>query len=96
MSAKTKGVSAHTNIFNNFCVLTYTMCGRTMITVEDDTAAITFMADETSKESHIGFHGIDATEEKAISLIQLAIELYHNEGGTRLSFEEDTKVSMGF
>lgn len=95
-ASSVKGVSAHTNIFNNFCVLTYSMCARTMITIEDDKKSVTLITEETSPESRMGFRGVDATEEEAISLIQLAIELYHNEGGTRLVFEEDTKVSMGF
>jgi hypothetical protein len=95
-TATVKGVSAHTKVFDNFCVLTYSMCARTMITIEDDKRSVTFITEEDSKESRMGFRGVDATEADAISLINLAIELYHNEGGTRLEFKEDTKVSMGF
>lgn len=92
VSAKTKG---YTNGFNKFCVLTYSMCARTMITIEDDKRSVTLMTEETSTESRMGFRGVDASEEEAISLIQLAIDLYHNESGTRLEFKEDTGVSMG-
>lgn len=85
-----KGVSA---IINNFYVLTYTMCGRTMITIQDDTASVTLITDETSETSCAGLHGIDATEEKALSLIQMAIELF---GDKHLTFKEDNVVSIGF
>ena len=95
-AAKVKGVSAKTKLFGNFSVLTYSMCARTMITIENDTESVTMMTTEDSDENDMGFRGVDATEQQALSLIQLAIELYHNEGGTKLVFEEDTKVSMGF
>jgi hypothetical protein len=93
LATRDRGVSAHTKKNNNFCVLTYTMCGRTMITIEDDRNSVTCVADETSKESRTGFHGINATGEDAIALIDLAINLYKN---NKLSFEIDKKVSMGF
>ena len=93
LASKIKGVSAHTKVSQNFCVLTYSMCGRTMITFENDVASVTCMADETSKESRTGFHGIFAKEKDALDLIQLAIDLYKNK---ELDFQEDTKVSMGF
>ena len=96
IDSRVKEVSAHPGIFSNFCVLTYTMAGRTMITIQDDNNSVSFVADETSSDSRTGFQGIDATEEQALSLIQMAIELYHNQGGTRLIFKEDNKVSMGF
>lgn len=95
-ASQVKGVSARTKVFDNFCVLTYSMCGRTMITIETDKESVTLITAEDSSESVMGFQGIDASEHEAVSLIQLAIELYHNEGGPRLEFKDDDKVSMGF
>lgn len=92
IDSRVKGVSAHTNMLNNFCVLTYSIAGRTMITIEDDTASVTFVADETSPEPRTGFQGISATEEKGISLIETVIKLYQDK---KLFFKEDTNVNMG-
>ena len=75
----------------NFCVLTWTCAGRTMITIEDDDASVTAVADEDSKESRTGLHGIRATGEQALALIDRAISLF--EDGT-LKFKDDDKVSM--
>lgn len=75
----------------NFCVLTWTGMGRTMITIEDDDASVTCVADEDSKESRTGFHGIRATGAQALALYDKAISLYEN--GT-LKFKVDKKVSL--
>lgn len=75
----------------NFKVLTWTGMGRTMITIEDDDASVTCVADEDSKESRTGFHGITATGEQALALYDRAIALY--EDGT-LKFKVDKKVSL--
>jgi hypothetical protein len=96
MASTVKGVSAKPGIFSNFCVLTYSMCARTVITIEDDKNSVSLITEEDSPDSRMGFQGIDAIEKEAISLIQLAIDLYHNEGGTRLEFKDDTNVNMGF
>ena len=89
---KCRGVSAKLGKkYDNFCVLTWTCAGRTMITIEDDNASVTAVADETSKESRTGLHGIRATGEQALALIDKAISLY--EEGT-LKFKDDEKVSM--
>lgn len=87
-----RGVSAKLGKkHDNFCVLTWTCAGRTMITFEDDHAMVTAVADEDSKESRTGLHGICATGEQAIALIEKAITLFEN--GT-LKFKDDEKVSM--
>jgi hypothetical protein len=87
-----RGVSAKLGKkHSNFCVLTWTCAGRTMITIEDDNASVTAVADETSKESRTGLHGIRATGEQAVALIDRAISLF--EDGT-LKFKDDKKVSM--
>lgn len=87
-----RGVSAKLGKkHDNFCVLTWTCAGRTMITIEDDNAMVTAVADESSKESRTGLHGIRATGEQAIELINRAISLF--EAGT-LKFKDDKKVSM--
>jgi len=89
---KCRGVSAKLGKkHKNFCVLTWTGMGRTMITIEDDDASVTCVADEDSKDSRTGFHGIRATGEQAIALYDKAIALY--EDGT-LKFKDDEKVSM--
>lgn len=89
---KERGISAKLGKeHKNFCVLTWTGMGRTMITIEDDDASVTCVADETSKDSRTGFHGIRATGEQAIALYDKAIALY--EDGT-LKFEIDKKVGL--
>lgn len=75
----------------NFCVLTWTGMGRTMITIEDDDAMVTAVADEDSKESRTGLHGIRGTGEQALALLDKAMSLYEN--GT-LKFTVDKKVSI--
>ena len=92
LKTKCRGVSAKLGKkHSNFCVLTWSCAGRTMITIEDDNASVTAVADETSKESRTGLHGIRATGEQALALIDKAISLY--EDGT-LKFKDDNKVSM--
>jgi hypothetical protein len=92
LNTQCRGVSAKLGKkHNNFCVLTWTCAGRTMITIEDDDASVTAVADETSKESRTGLHGIRATGEQALALYDKAISLY--EDGT-LKFKDDKKVSM--
>lgn len=92
LATKVRGVSAKLGKKQkNFCVLTYTICGRTMITIEDDDASVTCVADETSKESRTGYHAIRATGEQALALIDKAIALYQD--GT-LKFKDDKKVAM--
>jgi len=89
---KARGISAKLGKkHKNFCVLTWTGMGRTMITIEDDDASVTCVADETSKESRTGFHGIRATGAQALALYDKAIALY--EDGT-LKFTTDEKVSL--
>lgn len=89
---KERGISAKLGKKDkNFCVLTWTGMGRTMITIEDDDASVTCVADEDSKESRTGFHGIRATGEQALALYDKAIALYEN--GT-LKFKVDKKVSL--
>lgn len=87
-----RGVSAKLKSHDNFCVLTYTIAGRTMITIGDDHNQVSAVADETSKESRTGFQSVDATGEQALALLQLAIDLYKNK---TLVFKIDKKVSMG-
>lgn len=89
---KCRGVSAKLGKkHKNFCVLTWTGMGRTMITIEDDDASVTAVADEDSPESRTGLHGIHATGEQALALIDKAISLF--EDGT-LKFKDDEKVSL--
>ena len=94
-SSKRKGVSAKPGVFDNFCILTYSMCGRTMITIEDDSSSITVITSEDGSESRMGLQGICATEGEAIALIAIAIELYNN-STPPLVFVEDLNVSLGF
>jgi hypothetical protein len=90
-AASVKGVSAKPKSTVNFCVLTYSMCGRTMFTIEDDLASVTLITDETSKESCMGLQGIRANVGYAKYLINLAIEMWESQ---ELKFVEDTKVGI--
>lgn len=85
-----KGVSGKMP-FSNHKFLTYSMCGRTMITLEDAESSVTMICAEDSSTPSMGFRGIDGTSEQAIRLIQLAIELYTGEPG--IKFSEDSDVS---
>lgn len=85
--SKVKGVSAKTK---QISVLTYSMCARTMFTIENSEASVTMMCAEDSETPTMSFRGIDATEEQAINLIKLAIKKYKE--GT-LVFKKDTAVS---
>ncbi len=91
LKTKCRGVSAKLKTHNKFCVLTWTCAGRTMITIEDNDSSVTCVADETSKQSRTGFHGIRAKASDALDLIDLAIELYENK---TLKFKDDDKVGM--
>ncbi len=91
LKTKCRGVSAKLKTHNKFCVLTWTCAGRTMITIEDNDSSVTCVADETSKDSRTGFHGIRAKASDALDLIDLAIELYENK---TLKFKDDDKVGM--
>ena len=84
-----KGVSADSP-FRDFKFLTYTMCGRTIITLEKNEAFVSMICLDDSKESSMGDKGICATEEQAINLIELAIESF--EMGN-LKFKDDSEVS---
>lgn len=88
--SKRKGVSAKNTPVKGFVVLTYSMCGRTMITIENEQASVTMMCAEDSETPSMGFRGIDATAEQAIFLIQLAIDLYKDGS---LDFKDDDEVS---
>jgi hypothetical protein len=63
-----KGMSAD---FGDVTIMTYCMCGRARITIEDKASSVTVQTDETSQGSCMGMHGIDATEEQAIGLLNL-------------------------
>lgn len=88
-SAK-KGFSAK---IGNYSVLTYSMCGRSMITFDDDKSTVTSITldDEVSREGCMGWQGVCATEAQALALIDKAITEYKN---GNLVFEDDTKVSL--
>jgi len=90
---KFKGLSA-TN--DEVKVLTYSMCGRCMITFnssdDKDYDHVTFLTAEDSTSSIMGLHGISCTYEKAIDLINKAIKNWKEK---KLKFEADTKVNMG-
>lgn len=88
LATNERGISARKDAFK---VLTWTGMGRTMITFEDDKSSVTCVADETSKESRTGYHGISGTGEQALALIDRAITLY--ESG-ELKFELDKEVSL--
>lgn len=93
-TSKVKGVSAYANDkkLNDLCVLTYSMCGRTMITIEDNNDTVSLITNEDSSEPCMGWRGICAKEVYALALIQRAIDLYQTK---KLVFKEDKKVSMG-
>jgi len=82
-----KGVSAK---LGSVSCLTFSMCARTMITIENKEASVTMMCIEDSETPTMGFRGIDATERQAIDLINLMIESFKD---GLLKFEEDTNVS---
>lgn len=90
-----KGVSAKVKLNKReFSVLTYSMCGRTMITFDlgDDSVTAITLEDESDR-SRMGIQGIDATAERALNLIDTALSMW--ELG-ELVFKNDKKVNMGF
>ena len=87
--SKFKGVSAEIP-FRDYKVLTYTMAGRTIITIGDEKSSVSMICLDDSTESTMGDKGIDATEEQALYLIESAIELF--ESGY-LKFKDDNDVS---
>ena len=82
-----KGVSAR---LDDIKCLTFSMCARTMITIEDMDASVTMMCTEDSKIPSMGFRGISATEQQAINLIDFIIKSFKD---GLLKFEDDTDVS---
>jgi hypothetical protein len=91
LATKCRGVSAKLKTHCYLSVLTYTIAGRTMITIEDKDSSVTCVADETSKESRTGLQGINAKLNDGLDLMDLAIELYENK---TLKFKDDDKVGM--
>jgi len=87
MNSHSTGVSA--NLIGIKC-LTFSMCGRTMFTIDDNESSITMMCIEDSNNSTMHFRGIDATEQRAIELIDFVIETF-NDGS--LIFKDDNEVS---
>lgn len=73
MSASVKGTSVRGD---GLAVLCWTMCGRAMITIEDAEASVTAIADETSNQPTMGWRGIDATVDQAVSLLMRARALW--------------------
>jgi hypothetical protein len=90
-AAKVKGVSAKPWRRDKFVVLTYSIAGRTMITIEDKESSVTLITDETSSESCMGWQGVDATEENALRLIDQAISMWQT---GKLKFKDDKKVGI--
>lgn len=89
--SKVSGVSARSPNFNDFKVLTYCSCARTMFTFSDKDSDVTAITEEDSDEHRMGMQGIDATESEAIRLINLAISLWKDGA---LKFKADKKVSI--
>lgn len=71
-------------------VLTYSMCGRCIVTIEEGNVQVSMMCDESSDTPTMGDKGIRATEEQALDLLSRTIAAYQD--GT-LKFEEDSGVS---
>lgn len=85
--SESKGVSAE---LPSIKCLIFSMCARTMITIESETASVTMMCEEDSHELTMGFRGIDATEQQALALITLIIDSWKS---GYLVFKDDNKVS---
>lgn len=90
LPARDRGFAAQDG---KFVVMTYSMAGRCMITIEDEEASVTMLCDESSKNSTMGDRGICATEAQAITLIERAVKGYQD---GMLKFAVDKKISMGF
>lgn len=77
--------------FDGGRALNWTMCGRSMTTIEtpDEDAQVSVMCAEDGGESTTGLRGIRATEEQAIALLEAARKAFL--GGAR--FAADSKVS---
>ncbi len=89
--SKSRGFSAKlSSPKGELSVLTYSMCGRCIVTIEEGNTQVSMMCDESSDTPTMGDKGIRATEEQALDLMNRAITAYQN--GT-LKFEEDSGVS---
>lgn len=91
LNTRERGVSARPDRKDKLVVLTYTIAGRTMITIEDKKSAVTFITSDTGNEHVMGCQGVDATTEEAVELVNRAITLYQ-EG--KLVFQLDKKVGI--
>lgn len=89
--SRVKGVSAKTNRSDEFAVLTYTMAGRVMFTIENVAASITTLCSDSGSESTMGIQGISASEQEALDLLDKAIELFQT---GQLEFKDDTEVGI--
>lgn len=89
-----KGLDAEND---EVCVLTYTMCGRCMITFKSlddkDYDHVTFLTAADSTSSVMGLHGISCTYEKALNLVNNAIKGWENKS---LKFKVNKEINMGF
>ena len=83
-----KGMSA---TFGDVTIMTYCMCGRARITIEDKVSSVTVQTDETSQGDCMGMHGIDATEEQAIGLLNLVIAAWQLK---KLDLKDNNNISV--
>lgn len=86
-NASTKGTKAEVDDFTLMC---FTMCGRAMITIENEESSITLITDEDSSRSCMGWRGMYSTADQAIALLQKARSEWKN--GLRPI--EDKKVTL--
>lgn len=84
-----KGMSA--NGPGSIKVMTFSMCARTMITIEDQGASITMIfTEDADNQSTMSFRGINAIEWQAVGMIDRVIEAFNK---NELKFEDDSGVS---
>lgn len=89
--SSTKGMKAEAK---GLTMLTYTIAGRAMITLEEDNASITLITAEDEMESRMGLQGICATEKQAKNILLKANMLWRNREDNGFFLKEDRKVSM--
>lgn len=97
MNSKTKH-RGFVGSYNEITLMTYTTAGRVMITIKDDNSNITLIGQENDDVElrtfpKIGLQGINATEENAITLLQLA-QKYYTAGNLKL--KKNNNVNIGF
>jgi len=89
-ASRTKGMRGHPDV-GPVSLISYTMAGRAMVTIEDATTQVTLITIEDEEKPCMGLRGIEATEAQALALLKAVREAW---AAGRVEMREDRGVSV--